>query len=233
MGYPAHHRQKWSQRTISELWTRGVRLCASKVGNRSLTLLPAEDRGTRSLPGVWACGRVYNPAAFGAAAASGRARVPRAARHASPNRPGNGIPMCRGPGRPPACSRSGGGPWDTVPTMCGPAALFITQRRFGAAAAPGRARVPRAGRHASANGLGNGLSMCRGLGRPLACSRFGGGPWDTAPTGGAGRPPAPIHLTGRSTSCTSCRCRRGRRRCGRRGGRRARVGPWRGLRWLR
>ena len=96
--------------------------------------VPGEDRGTRSLPVLRASGPVAYPAASGAAATPGRARVSRAAPHTSANdsriRPL--LPLCPETGRWMGKARVRGrtvghGPYRT----CGPPARSLTQRPLG------------------------------------------------------------------------------------------------------
>ena len=113
---------------------------------RAKRMFRGEDRGTRSLPGVRACGPVSYPAAVGAAAPPGRARVPRAAhtpcpaaQESSRRQPGAGD---WNDGRVRRTFRGrpvGHGPY----RACGPTARSLTQRPQGPLP-PGRARVPRA-----------------------------------------------------------------------------------------
>ena len=88
--------------------------------------------------------------------------------------------------------RSGGGPWDTVPTRgCGPAARSLTQRPLGPLRLPvgpesrgpptHRAQQPR-NRAAASQVPEIGMMVGPGV-------RSGGGPWDTVPTGLVGLRP--------------------------------------------
>ena len=169
--------------------------------------VPGEARGTRSLSGLRACGPVSYPAAAGAAASFGRARVPRAAHTPCPaaqesrrRQPGAGD---WNDGRPRRTFRGrpvGHGPY----RACGPTSRSLTQRPLVPLPLPvgpeslgpptHRAQQPR-NRAATSQVLEIGTMVGPGV-------RSAGGPWDTVPTGGAGLRPG-VLPSGRWGRCPS------------------------------